>query len=160
MTEHTITVTRGEPPFDGATTDLPDKVVVDQHGHYWRSYPNHYSMPPVSDENTETEVIAVYVRQRALPEGMESIGAMAERALTPTGDHHVIPGGYCLDCSGQHIGEWLEGARHPTLPPPDPALMDVLTEKAHPDQPVRLEGPHPAGPWTGDPADYDGDEGR
>lgn len=45
-----------------APTDLPERVVVDQHGHYWRDYGMHWSMPPVSDENVATEAIAVYAR--------------------------------------------------------------------------------------------------
>ncbi len=44
------------------SVDLPDRVIVDQHGHYWRDYGAFHSMCPVSDENTRTEVAAVYVR--------------------------------------------------------------------------------------------------
>ena len=43
-------------------SDLPDRVIVDQHGHYWRDYGDSYSMCPVSDENNETQVAAVFVR--------------------------------------------------------------------------------------------------
>lgn len=42
-------------------SDLPERVIVDQHGHYWRDYGDHYSMCPVSDENVATEVAAVYL---------------------------------------------------------------------------------------------------
>jgi hypothetical protein len=28
------------------------------------------------------------------------VGTMTEGALTPTGDHHILPEGYCLDCQG------------------------------------------------------------
>jgi hypothetical protein len=43
-------------------SDLPERVVVDQHGHYWRDYVTHLSMPPVSEENNETVIAATYVR--------------------------------------------------------------------------------------------------
>ena len=42
-------------------TDLPGRVIVDQHGHYWRDYGDFLSMPPVSDENVATEVAAIYI---------------------------------------------------------------------------------------------------
>lgn len=35
---------------DETLRDLPERVVVDQHGHYWRDYETHLSMPPVSEE--------------------------------------------------------------------------------------------------------------
>ena len=47
--------------------DLPDRIVVDAHGHYWRDYGTHWSMCPVSDENVETEAVAVYVRVTDAP---------------------------------------------------------------------------------------------
>jgi hypothetical protein len=34
--------------------NYPIRVVVDQHGHYWRDYGDHWSMCPVSDENRAT----------------------------------------------------------------------------------------------------------
>ena len=43
-------------------SDLPARVVVDQHGHYWRDYGEHWSMCPVSEENISTEPVAVYER--------------------------------------------------------------------------------------------------
>ena len=33
-----------------------------------------------------------------------TIGKQAEASLTPTGDHHALPDGYCLDCQGGCIG--------------------------------------------------------
>lgn len=49
--------------------------------------------------------------ERALPEiekqATRPVRALLEAALTPTGDHHRLPSGYCLDCQGQHIGDWL-----------------------------------------------------
>ncbi len=48
--------------------DLPERVVVDQHGHYWRDYGDYWSMCPVSEENISTEPVAVYVRAAALAE--------------------------------------------------------------------------------------------
>ena len=42
--------------------DLPQRVIVDQHGHYWRDYGDYLSMCPVSEENTPTEVDAVFER--------------------------------------------------------------------------------------------------
>lgn len=41
---------------------LPIRVVVDQHGHYWRDYGDHWSMCPVSDENTATEPVTEFYR--------------------------------------------------------------------------------------------------
>lgn len=46
-----------------SATDLPLRVVVDHHGHYWRDYGDYLSMCPVSDENNEMVVAAVYVRE-------------------------------------------------------------------------------------------------
>lgn len=40
--------------------NLPARVIVDQHGHYWRDYGDFLSMCPVSDENTATEVVASF----------------------------------------------------------------------------------------------------
>lgn len=42
---------------------LPDRVVVDDHGHYWRDYGTHLSMCPVSDENVATVIVAAYLPQ-------------------------------------------------------------------------------------------------
>ena len=44
----------------GADLNLPARVIVDQHGHYWRDYGEFLSMCPVSEENTATEVVHVY----------------------------------------------------------------------------------------------------
>lgn len=41
---------------------LPIRVVVDQHGHYWRDYGDHWSMCPVSDENTATWPVTEFYR--------------------------------------------------------------------------------------------------
>jgi hypothetical protein len=30
----------------------------------------------------------------------KAVGSMTEEALTATGDHHILPSGYCLDCAG------------------------------------------------------------
>lgn len=50
-------------PYDvqASKGNLPRRVIVDQHGHYWRDYGDFLSMCPVSDENTATEVVAEYV---------------------------------------------------------------------------------------------------
>jgi hypothetical protein len=40
--------------------NLPIRVVVDQHGHYWRDYGDHWSMCPVSEENRSTEPVAEF----------------------------------------------------------------------------------------------------
>lgn len=42
--------------------DLPDTVVVDQQGAYWRNFGSHYSMCVVSTHNDPIEVQAVYAR--------------------------------------------------------------------------------------------------
>ena len=49
-------------PYDvqGADLNLPPRVIVDQHGHYWRDYGDFLSMPPVSEENVATEVVAAF----------------------------------------------------------------------------------------------------
>jgi len=44
-----------------AEFNLPHRVVVDQHGHYWRDYGDFLSMCPVSDENVGTEVVAAFI---------------------------------------------------------------------------------------------------
>ena len=59
----------------GADLNLPGRVIVDQHGHYWRDYGDFLSMPPVSDENTATEVIHVYA---LVPAGDERLAALIE----------------------------------------------------------------------------------
>lgn len=41
-------------------TGLPDRVVVDQHGHFWQDFGDYWSMCRVSDENVETEAVAIY----------------------------------------------------------------------------------------------------
>ena len=80
---HQIEVSRGEEPFDGAASDLPHMLIVDQHGHYWRAYDDHYSMPAVSDENTGIEIVASYIRSTSFS---EKAGVIAVRATlaTPT----------------------------------------------------------------------------
>jgi len=39
---------------------LPIRVVVDQHGHYWRDYGDHWSMCPVSTENVATDPVTEF----------------------------------------------------------------------------------------------------
>lgn len=39
-------------------------------------------------------------------------------------------------------------------------ILAALAALAPAAAPAAREDPRPAGPWTGDPADYDGDEGR
>lgn len=41
---------------------LPIRVVVDQHGHYWRDYGDNWSMCPVSTENVATEPVTEFHR--------------------------------------------------------------------------------------------------
>ena len=43
---------------------LPSRIVVDQHGHYWRDFGDYWSMCPVSTENVATEAVAIYVRAK------------------------------------------------------------------------------------------------
>jgi hypothetical protein len=72
-----ITLKLGEPPTTrptlAPTTEaghdhtpececLPIRVVVDQHGHYWRDYGDHWSMCPVSDENVATDPVTEFFR--------------------------------------------------------------------------------------------------
>lgn len=49
---------------DVTDTDLPEpapEVVMDANGAYWRRYPDHLSMPPVSDDNDPlAQPVAVY----------------------------------------------------------------------------------------------------
>lgn len=42
--------------------DLPLRVIVDQHGHYWRDYGEFLSMCPVSTENVELKTVASFYR--------------------------------------------------------------------------------------------------
>lgn len=44
----------------------------------------------------------------------ESLARLAERALEPTGEHRKIDSGYCADCQGQCLRDWLT---RPPLPP-------------------------------------------
>lgn len=68
---------------------LPDRVIVDEHGHFWREYPDHYSMCPVSDENVEWGTAAVYVRvpDAALWQAFEE-GRAAERGVAAAPQPH------------------------------------------------------------------------
>lgn len=63
---------------------LPPRVIVDQHGHYWRDYGDHLSMPPVSDENVATDVAATFylVTEESLARALEGNGegAMQDKA--------------------------------------------------------------------------------
>lgn len=52
---------------NGPHIALPDRIVVDQHGHYWRDYGDYWSMCPVSEENVSTDPVAVYKRLAKLP---------------------------------------------------------------------------------------------
>ena len=68
--------------------DLPKRVIVDQHGHYWRDYGTHLSMCPVSEENTETEVYAVFERpyrraENMLDEMLPSLNAVLASKASP-----------------------------------------------------------------------------
>lgn len=40
--------------------DLPDRIVVDQNGNYWRDFGDGYSMVPVSTDNEPVVVTATY----------------------------------------------------------------------------------------------------
>lgn len=99
-------------------TDLPERVVVGANGAYWRDYGDHYSMAVVSEDNDPVNPVTVYV-----PETRRTfIDGLAERALTPTGDHHVVPGGYCLDCQGQHMWDSPSDGLNTTV------VTDVMVE--------------------------------
>lgn len=50
------------------SVDLPERIIVDARGNYWREYPNHYSMCPVSDDNDAIVVLAAYVPEAATAE--------------------------------------------------------------------------------------------
>ena len=59
-----------DPGLGAPMNDLPTRVIVDQHGHYWRDYGTHLSMCPVSEENAETRVHAVFERPYRRAEAM------------------------------------------------------------------------------------------
>ena len=62
--------------------------------------------------------------ERAKIETLRIVGRTVEQALTPTGDHHTLPDGYCLDCSGGCIvplaRENTEALRRAAYAKPDP----------------------------------------
>lgn len=45
-------------------------------------------------------LLAIIDALRAENEGLRSAVKSMDAALTPTGDHHTLPDGYCLDCQG------------------------------------------------------------
>ena len=75
----------------GADLNLPGRVIVDQHGHYWRDYGEFLSMCPVSDENTETEVVHVYTLtgDERLREAARAVVASSEPDIAYEGEGFV-----------------------------------------------------------------------
>lgn len=57
-------------------------------------------------------------------ETLRMVGRMTEAALQPSGDHHTLPDGYCLDCQGGCIvplaRENTEAIRKAAYAKPDP----------------------------------------
>ena len=54
--------------------NYPIRVVVDQHGHYWRDYGDHWSMCPVSDENVATDPVYEFYPLATLDAAREGQG--------------------------------------------------------------------------------------
>lgn len=69
-------------------------------------------------------LLATLDAERAKIETLRIVGRTVEQALTPTGDHHTLPDGYCLDCSGGCIvplaRENTEALRRAAYAKPDP----------------------------------------
>ena len=59
---------------DNNDAALPERVVVDANGAYWRDFGDYYSMCPTSTDNGPVELAALYVRS-----GVESGNARANR---------------------------------------------------------------------------------
>jgi len=43
--------------------NLPPRVIVCEHGHYWRDYGDFLSMCPVSDDNLPCSPVTVFARE-------------------------------------------------------------------------------------------------
>jgi hypothetical protein len=79
---------------------LPEVVIADQHGHFWRKYADQFSMCPVSEENIAITTVATYVRsdvESYLRLSLESALALLAKHGIHGGLHH----GYCAVCEGQ-----------------------------------------------------------
>jgi hypothetical protein len=93
---------------------LPPRIAVDDRGHYWRDYLDHYSMPPVSDDNEPVEVVAYYVRLegKRIEAEAEQVAAQPAPAAAyipvqcPNCQHvRVAPCPYCGDEAFLHLPE-------------------------------------------------------
>ena len=95
--------------------DLPKRVIVDQHGHYWRDFGTHLSMPPVSDENLETTTEGRYL---LVDDGIEWL---VDRAVR-TG---IITASRAAELLGVSLRDWRERAIALAAPAPSEPGLDV-----------------------------------
>ena len=83
---------------------LPDSVVVDQHGHYWRDFGEYLSMPPVSDENVETHATTTYVKASDVAYFLFQLGYPYDIQVIDSDGDPVVPPVPVLEAL---INEWL-----------------------------------------------------